>query len=104
VGATTAKAAHEPRFEWPFLFFRESMVPVVAQPNMRILEKTARFAALAFAVLFISLSLFGIVGAWFVSRTASDGALKAFGIIEIGVGVVDTGIGRVDDLVATSRA
>jgi len=80
------------------------MVPVVAQPNMRILEKTARFAALAFAVLFISLSLFGIVGAWFVSRTASDVALKAFGIIEIGVGVVDTGIGRVDDLVATSRA
>jgi hypothetical protein len=80
------------------------MESVVAQPSMRILEKTARFAAIALAVLFIGLSLFGIVGAWFVSRTASDVALKAFGIVEIGVGVVDTGIGRVDDLVATSRA
>ena len=70
---------------------------------MRILEKTARFAAIALAVLFIGLSLFGIVGTWFVSRTASDVALKAFGVIEIGVGVVDAGIGRVNDLVATSR-
>jgi len=70
---------------------------------MRILEKTARFAAIALAVLFIGLSLVGIVGTWFLSRTASDVALKAFGVIEIGVGVVDTGIGRVNDLVATSR-
>ena len=79
------------------------MESVVAQPSMRILEKTARFAAIALAVLFIGLSLFGIVGAWFVSRTASDVALKGFGVIEIGVGVVDAGVGRVDDLVATSR-
>ena len=79
------------------------MESVVAQPSMRILEKTARFAAIALAVLFIGLSLVGIVGTWFVSRTASDVALKAFGVIEIGVGVVDAGIGRVNDLVATSR-
>ena len=70
---------------------------------MRILEKTARFGAIALAVLFIGLSLCGIFGAWFVSRTASDVALKMFGVIEIGVGVVDAGVGRVDDLIATSR-
>ena len=71
---------------------------------MSILEKTARFAAMALAVLFVGLSLFGIVGAWFASRAASNVALKGFGVIEIGVGVVDAGVGRVDDLVATSRA
>jgi hypothetical protein len=70
---------------------------------MRIVEKTARIAAIALAVLFIVLSLFGIFGAWFVSGKASDVALKGFGVIEIGVGVVDAGVGRVDNLIATSR-
>ena len=70
---------------------------------MPILEKTTRFAAIALAVLFIGLSLFGIFGAWFVDRKATDVALKAFGFIETGVGVVDAGVGRVDDLIATSR-
>ncbi len=70
---------------------------------MPILEKTARFAAIALAVLFIGLSLFGIFGAWFVDRKATDVALKGFGLIEIGVGVVDAGVGRVNDLIATSR-
>ena len=70
---------------------------------MPILQKTARYAAIALAVLFIGLSLFGIVGAWFVGRKATDVALKGFGVIEIGVGVVDAGVGRVDDLIATSR-
>ena len=74
-----------------------------SQPTMRILEKTARFIAIALAVLFICVSLFGIFGAWFVSRTASDVALKGFGVIEKGVGVVDAGVGRVDELIATSR-
>jgi hypothetical protein len=67
------------------------------------LEKTTRFAAIALAMLFIGLSLVGIFSAWFVSRKASDVALKGFGVIEIGVGVVDAGVGRVDDLIATSR-
>ena len=80
------------------------MESVVTQPSMRIIEKTARFAAIGLAVLFIGLNLFGMVGVWFVSRTASDVALKAFGVIETGVGLVDAGIGRVDELVATSRA
>ena len=70
---------------------------------MAILEKTIRFAAIALAVLFIGLSLFGIFGAWFVDRKATDVALKGFGLIEVGIGVVDAGVGRVDDLITTSR-
>jgi len=70
---------------------------------MPILKKTIRFAAIALAVLFIGLSLFGIFGAWFVDRKATDIALKGFGLIEIGVGVVDAGVGRVNDLIAASR-
>jgi hypothetical protein len=70
---------------------------------MRILEKTLRFAAIALAVLFIGLSLLGIFGAWLVDRKATDVALKGFGLIEVGVGVVDAGVSRVDDLIATSR-
>ena len=70
---------------------------------MRILRKTARLAAIVLAALFVGLSLVGILGTWFVSRKASDVALKGFGVIEVGVGVVDAGVGRVDDLIATSR-
>jgi len=70
---------------------------------MQILEKTIRFAAIALAALFIGLSLFGIFGAWFVDRKATDVALKGFGLIEVGIGVVDAGVSRVDDLIATSR-
>ena len=79
------------------------MASVVAQPSMRILEKTIRIAAIALAGLFIGLSLLGIFGAWFVDGKATDVALKGFGLIEVGVGVVDAGVGRVDDLIATSR-
>jgi chromosome segregation ATPase len=68
-----------------------------------MIEKTARFAAIAMAALFVCVSFGGIFGAWFVSRAASDVALKMFGVFEIGVGVIDAGVGRVDDLVAKSR-
>ena len=70
---------------------------------MPIIEKTLRFGAIALAVLFIGLSLFGIFGAWFVDRKATDIALKGFGLIEVGIGVVDAGVSRVDDLITTSR-
>ena len=70
---------------------------------MPILEKTIRIAAITIAVLFIVVSLFGIFGAWFVDRKATDVVLKGFGLIETGVGVVDAGVGRVNDLIATSR-
>jgi hypothetical protein len=70
---------------------------------MPILEKTIRIAAIALAVVFIGLGLLGIFGAWFVDRKATDVALKGFGLIEVGIGVVDAGVSRVDDLIATSR-
>jgi chromosome segregation ATPase len=70
---------------------------------MPILKKTIRVAAIALAVVFIGLSLFGIFGAWFVDRKVTDVALKVFGVIETGVGVVNAGVGRVDDLIAKSR-
>jgi len=70
---------------------------------MTILEKVIRFGAIAVAVLFIGLSLVGIFGAWFVDRKATDVALKGFGLIETGVEVVDAGVSRVNELVATSR-
>ena len=70
---------------------------------MPIIEKTIRIVAIALAVLFIGLSLVGIFGAWFVDGKATDVALKGFGLIEVGIGVVDAGVSRVDDLIATSR-
>jgi hypothetical protein len=65
--------------------------------------KTFRFAAVSLAVLFIGLSLFGIWGVWFVDRRATDAALKVFGFIEIGVGVIDTGVARAKELITMSR-
>jgi len=70
---------------------------------MPIIERTIRFGAIALAMLFIGLSLFGMFGAWFVDRKATDVALKGFGLIEVGIGVVDAGVSRVDDLITTSR-
>lgn len=71
--------------------------------SVRTLEKIARFGAIALAVLFMGLSLCGVFGAWFVSRKATDVALKGFGVMEIGVGVVDAGVGQVNDLITKSR-
>jgi hypothetical protein len=68
-----------------------------------MLEKTVRSAAIAVAGLFIGLGLCGIFGVWWVDRTAAEIARKGFGLIETAVGVVDAGVVRVDDLVATSR-
>ena len=70
---------------------------------MAMLEKTVRSAAITVAVLFIGLSLFGIVGVWLVDRRATEIALKGFGLVETAVGVVDAGVARVDGLIATSR-
>ena len=70
---------------------------------MPSLEKIIRIAALTIAVLFICLSLVGIFGAWFVDRKATDVVLKGFGLIETGVEVVGAGVGRVNNLIATSR-
>jgi hypothetical protein len=88
------------------LRFNDSTLVVLkrtSKPIMPILRKTIRVAAIALAVLFIGLSLFGIFGAWFIDRKATDLTLKVFGLIETGVGVVDVGVGRVNELIATSR-
>ena len=68
-----------------------------------MLQKTTRYAAIALAVLFIGLSLCGIIGAWFVHRKITDVALNGFRVIETGVGVASGGVDRVDALIATSR-
>ena len=52
---------------------------------MPTLTKIARFAAIALALLFIILSLGGVIAGWFVSQMAGDITLKAFGVIEAGV-------------------
>lgn len=70
---------------------------------MRILEKIARYSAVTLAMVFIGLSLSCVFGVWLVNRKASEVALKGFGVIEMGVGVVDAGGKRVDDLIGTSR-
>jgi hypothetical protein len=75
-----------------------------SERSMPILEKILRFAAIALAILFIGLSLVGVFGGWFVDHKATDVALKVFGLIGTGVRVVDVGVRRVDDLIATSRA
>ena len=70
---------------------------------MAILEKTVRSAAITVAVLFIGLSLFGILGVWWLDRRATEAALKVFGLVETAAGVADAGAARVDHLIATSR-
>ena len=69
-----------------------------------MLEKTVRSVASIVALLFIALSLCGIVGVWLVDRRATQIALKMFGLVETAVGVIDAGVARMDGLIATSRA
>jgi hypothetical protein len=70
---------------------------------MAFLEKTARSASTAIAAVFIGLTLFGIAGVWWLHRRAAETSLKVFGLVETSVGVVDAGVARADDLLATSR-
>ena len=70
---------------------------------MPTLVNSLRSAAVAIAALFIGLSLLGIFGVWWVEHRATEIALKGFGLVETGVGVVDAGVARVDDLITTSR-
>jgi hypothetical protein len=70
---------------------------------MAIVQKTVRSAAITVAALFIGLSLFGIVAVWMLDRKAAETAQKGFGLIESATDVVDAGVARVHDLVATSR-
>ena len=71
---------------------------------MPIFQKPIRITAMALAAVIIGLGIFGIWGVWIFERGATEVALKSFGLIETGVGVVDAGVRRVNDLIATSRA
>jgi len=68
-----------------------------------MLKKIGRIIVFIVAVLFIVLSIGGIVGAWWVNNVASNVTLKAFSVVETGVGIVDTGVGRVETLIQTGR-
>ena len=70
---------------------------------MPIVKKAARSAAIAVALLFIGLSLFGILGVWVADRRATEIARKGFGIVKTAVGVVDAGGTRANNLIATTR-
>ena len=72
--------------------------------RMGIVRKTARSVFALIAMLFIGLSLLGMLGVWLVDRKAAEIVLKGFGLVEGAVGVVETGVTRVHDLIATSRA
>src|SRR6185436_11954181 len=82
-----------------------SAIPIcpLFQSLVPILKKTVRSAGVIVAVLFIGLSLAGIFGVWLVERRATEIARKGFGFVESAVGVVDAGVGRVNELIATSR-
>ena len=68
-------------------------------------EKTSRLAVLAVgvALLFIGFGVLGVLGVWYVDRRAAEVVGKVFGLVETAVRVVDAGVARVDELIATSR-
>src|SRR5688572_30182706 len=65
--------------------------------------KIVRSAGNTVALLFIVLSLGGVIGVWWADRLATDVALKMFGFVETGVGIIDAGVARVDHLITTCR-
>ncbi len=68
-----------------------------------MLTKSARVLALIVAVFVIILSLASICGAWWANTTLSNITVQTFTIVNTGVNVVDTGVGRVERLVQTGR-
>jgi gas vesicle protein len=68
-----------------------------------MLKMIGRLLVLIVAVLVILLSLSGIVGAWWVNSVASNVTLKVFSVVQSGVEVVNTAVGRVDTLIQTAR-
>jgi uncharacterized phage infection (PIP) family protein YhgE len=69
-----------------------------------MLKTIGRVLVLIVAVLVIMLSLAGIIGAWWVNSIASDITLKVFSVVQGGVEVVNTAVGRVDELIQTARS
>src|SRR5688572_9706471 len=71
---------------------------------MAFLEKTVRSGGIAVAVLFITLSLVGIPGVWWANRKAAEITQTGFRLVDTAVGVVETGVARMDGLIDTCRA
>ena len=69
-----------------------------------MLKMIGRVLVLIVCVLVIVLSLAGIIGAWWVNSVASNITLKVFSVVQGGVEVVDTAVGRVDALIQTARS
>jgi hypothetical protein len=69
-----------------------------------MLKKLIRILILIVAVLVIVLCLGGIFGAWGFSHAMTNATLNVFSVIQTGVEVVDTAVGRVDTLVQTARS
>lgn len=70
---------------------------------MHILKQIGRVLLIVIAVLVILLSVAGIVGAWWLNRTATDVTAKAFSVVDTGVSVAEAGVSRVDTLVQDGR-
>jgi hypothetical protein len=70
---------------------------------MGILKKAGHFLLILAAVLVIVICIAGVAGTWWLNRTATDVTLQVFSIVDTGVSVVEAGVDRVENLVATSR-
>lgn len=69
-----------------------------------MLKKLGRILILILALSVIVISLGGILGAWGFSQAMTNATLNVFSVIQTGVEVVDTAVGRVDTLVQTARS
>jgi hypothetical protein len=70
---------------------------------MSIGKKLLRWLAILVAVVVILGSVAGIVGGWWLNRTATDVTLQAFSVVDTGVAVAEAGVNRVDTLVQDGR-
>lgn len=69
-----------------------------------MLKKFARVLAVVLTVLVIVLSIGGIVGVWYLNNVAANVTRTTFAVVQTGVNVIDGGVARVENLVATGRA
>ncbi len=69
-----------------------------------VLVIIGRSLLIAIAVLFILVSIGGIVGTWYANRVATDVTLKVFSVVESGVSIGESGVGQALTKVRDSRA
>jgi hypothetical protein len=68
-----------------------------------MLSRIGRIFAIVVSVLVIVLSVGGMLGAWGFNNVLSAFTIKVFGVVQGGVQIVDTAVGRVDSLIQTAR-